>query len=257
MNLFNELTLKNGPLVGTIVSLTAPAAVEAISRCGFDWVWIDMEHAPLSLEHVQNMLTAKHPGCAGFVRVPVNDETWIKRVLDLGADGVIIPQVKTKEEAQRAVSASKYPPVGTRSVGLARAQAYGMNFASYIKEANENVNVLLQIEHKDAVKNIESILEVQGIDAIIIGPYDLSGSFGKLGEVQDKKVIDAIDTVHKACQRVGVPIGIFQMSAEAGKTYLEKGFQLVAVGSDIYYMWTAAKTSLDEVLKYGLVKPKK
>jgi 2-dehydro-3-deoxyglucarate aldolase/4-hydroxy-2-oxoheptanedioate aldolase len=257
VNLFNELTLKHRPLIGTIVSLSAPPAVEAISRCGFDWLWIDMEHAPLTLEHVQHILMAKSAECAGFVRIPVNDETWIKRVLDLGADGIIVPQVKTKEEAQRAVAAGKYPPMGTRSAGLARAQGYGMSFASYIKEANQNTSVLLQIEHADGVKNVEEILEVEGIDAIIIGPYDLSGSYGKLGEVQDKQVTDAIDVVYKACKQRGIPIGIFAMQPEAGKAYLEKGFQLLAVGADIHYMWTAAKAGLEAVSKFTLAESKK
>ncbi len=204
-----------------------------------------MEHAPLEPHHVQNLLMAKSDRCAGFVRIPINDEVWIKRVLDLGADGIIVPQVKTKAEAERAVAASKYPPAGTRSVGLARAQGFGMDFGEYIKTANNTTSVLLQIEHVIGVANVDEILSVDGIDAIIIGPYDMSGSFGKLGEVQDAQVVAAIEKVFDACRHHGMPIGIFAMSPEQARGYIERGFHLVAIGADIHYMWTAARASLE------------
>jgi 2-dehydro-3-deoxyglucarate aldolase/4-hydroxy-2-oxoheptanedioate aldolase len=103
-----------------------------ISRCGYDWLWINMEHAPLSLEQAQQLLQAKSNHCAAFVRIPANDDVWIKRIFDLGADGIIVPQVRTAEEAERAVAGSKYPPSGTRSVGIARAHGFGMDFATYM-----------------------------------------------------------------------------------------------------------------------------
>src|ERR1700741_5409983 len=106
MNLLNERILKARPLIGTLATIATPSVVEALSRCGFDWLWIDMEHAPLSLEQVQNMIIATGNRCASFVRVPANDEVWIKRVLDLGANGIIVPNVKTAEEAQKAVAAA-------------------------------------------------------------------------------------------------------------------------------------------------------
>lgn len=255
MNIRSELKTRNKPLLGTIISLGMPAVAESISRCGFDWLWIDMEHAPLELDHVQNILMAKGSRCAGFVRIPINDEVWFKRVLDLGADGVIVPQVKTKEEAQRAVAACKYPPVGIRSAGLARAQGFGMDFAEYIENANCKTSVLLQIEHADGVANVDEILSVTGIDAIIIGPYDLSGSFGKLGQIQDPEIVEAMDKVFAACKRHGVPIGIFTMHAELAKTYIQKGVQLVAIGADIHYMWSAAKASLESVSDAVLAEP--
>jgi 2-keto-3-deoxy-L-rhamnonate aldolase RhmA len=201
----------------------------------------------MTLEQVQGHLQAKRKDCAGFVRVPLNDEVWIKRVLDLGADGIIVPQVKTREEALRAVAAAKYPPAGTRSAGLARAHLYGIDFANYIENANDTTFVFLQVEHTEGVRNIDEIISVPGVDGIIIGPYDMSGSVGKLGDIQNPQLQGAIETVRTVCHQQGMPIGIFALLPEQAKTYLAKGFQLVAVGIDIHYLWTSAKSSLESI----------
>jgi len=248
MDQFKQRLKQSKPLIGTLVTLGLPAISEMISACGFDWLWIDMEHGPLSLEQVQQLLQAKDDRCAGFVRIPINDDVYIKRVLDLGADGIIVPQVNTAEEARRAVAASKYPPTGTRSVGIARAHGFGINFANYVQEANDRLLVILQIEHIDAVKNLESILAIPGVDAIIIGPYDLSGSFGKLGQIHDSQVQEAIETVHKACKKQAMPIGIFALQPEQARTYLKQGYDMVALGIDVHYLWTAAKAGLASAL---------
>jgi 2-keto-3-deoxy-L-rhamnonate aldolase RhmA len=238
--------LKQGKqLIGALVTLGLPIVPEMLSRCGFDWLWIDMEHGPLELSQVQGMLQAKGAECAALVRVPENSEVWIKRVLDLGADGIIVPQVKTAEEARRAVAYCKYPPTGTRSVGIARAQGFGMDFAEYLVNANEELLVLLQIEHVDGVKNIDQILQVPDIDGIIVGPYDLSGSLGKLGQVQDQRVQEAMSTVRQACLTKKMPLGIFALQVEHGKAYLNQGYQLLALGIDFHYLWSAAKSSLE------------
>jgi 2-keto-3-deoxy-L-rhamnonate aldolase RhmA len=244
---FKERLRQGKPLIGTLLSLGQPAVAEMLSRCGFDWLWIDMEHAPLSLEVTQQLLQAKGELCAAFVRIPANDPVWIKHILDLGADGIIVPQVRTAEEAQRAVAASKYPPAGTRSVGIARAHGYGMEFATYVQEANEQLMVILQVEHAEGVKNIHSIIAVDGVDAIIIGPYDLSGSFNKLGQIQDPEVQQAIETIFTVCKQQGMPIGIFALLPEQGKEYLKQGYDLLALGIDAHYLWSAAKAGLESV----------
>ena len=247
MNLFKEKMSQGKPLIGTLVSMGLPIVSEMISRCGFDWLWLDMEHSPLSLEQVQSLLQAKTDGCKGFVRIPANDEIWIKRVLDIGADGIIVPQVKTADEARRAVAAAKYPPAGIRSVGLARAHGFGMDFATYVERANDDTLVLLQVEHVEGVANIEAILQVPGVDAIIIGPYDLSGSFAKLGQIQDPQVQAAMQTIHDACKKSKMPIGIFALQPEQGRAYLKQGYQLVALGIDSHFLWNAAKNALESV----------
>ena len=139
------------PLVGTLLSMGLPVVAEVVSRCGFDWLWIDMEHAPLSLEQTQQLIQSGNRDCAKLVRLPANDEVWIKQILDLGADGIIVPQVKNALEAQKAVSAAKYPPEGNRSVGIARAHGFGMEFADYVARANAETLVFVQVEHVDGV----------------------------------------------------------------------------------------------------------
>lgn len=247
MHDFKQRMKEATPLIGTLLTMGVPIVSEMISRCGFDWLWLDMEHSPMTLEQAQSLIQAKSASCAAFVRVPANDETWIKRVLDLGADGVIVPQVTTEEEAKRAVAASKYPPQGTRSVGIARAHGFGKTFADYVQRANEDTLVMLQVEHAAGVRNIEAILEVPGIDAVLIGPYDLSGSFGKLGQIQDDEVQEAINKVRSACNHRRIPIGIFALQPEQGQTYLKQGYQLLALGIDSHYLWSCAKRSLELV----------
>ncbi|HIA52825.1 MAG TPA: hypothetical protein EYN91_12175 [Candidatus Melainabacteria bacterium] len=248
---FKEKIKAGKTQIGTIVSLSPPAVTECLSNLGYDWLWIDLEHAPLSLEQVQAILAAKVPECAGLVRVPTNADEWIKRVLDIGADGIIVPHVSSKEDALRAVKSAKYPPFGERSFGAGRAHTYGID-ATHHEKANELTCVIVQIEDRDAVKNIDEIISVEGVDGIIIGPYDLSGSFGKLGKVADSEVQTAIKSVLVACQKRKVPAGIFALLPEQAKDYLDAGFSLVAVGVDLHTLWTSAKEKLQELRGTGI-----
>ncbi len=232
-------------LIGAIVSLPSPEIAEALSLCGFDWLFIDMEHGGLDVAALGNLLRAAQPRTPCAVRIPAIDEVWIKRCLDAGADGVIAPQIKTAEDAQRVVRWSKYPPQGERSVGIARAQGYGMNFADYVARANDDIAVILQIEHIDAVGRIDSILGVDGIDAIFVGPYDLSASMGKIGKVDDPDARDAIDRVRGSAQAKGVSLGIFTADAAAAPPFLEAGFTLMAVGIDAALLASAGRGILD------------
>ncbi len=179
-----------------------------------DWLWIDLEHGNLDFRDAQTLVQSIGNRCAALVRVPSQDEVWLKKVLDIGIDGVIVPQVKTAEEAQRIVNLCLYPPEGIRGVGIARAQGYGITFQEYVQQANERTAIVLQIEHIDAVKNIDEILAVKGVDAILIGPYDLSGSLDKLGEVQHPEVVDTIQSILAACTQHNIPAGIFCATPE-------------------------------------------
>jgi 2-keto-3-deoxy-L-rhamnonate aldolase RhmA len=243
---FREKLKSGKPLHGVMVTIESPGVCEALAECGFDWLWIDMEHAPLSLKEVQEMARAKGNRCAALVRIPSNSDEWIKRTLDLGVEGIIIPHVSTAQEAKQAVTTSLYPPLGDRSVGLSRVSSYGMH-PTYREESNQNRLLFVQIEDKLGVQNVEEIARVPGLSGIIIGPYDLSGSYGKLGQLQDPEVMQAIDHVLKACKKLGTPVGIFAKDADAAKRYLHQGFQLVATGVDIHYLWTAAKATLDSL----------
>jgi 4-hydroxy-2-oxoheptanedioate aldolase len=226
-------------LLGSIVTLSSPEVAELFSRAGFDWLFVDTEHAPLDALAAQGLLQAAR--CACLVRVHAGEEAVIKKALDIGPAGVIVPQVNSAADAERIVRYCKYPPRGSRGVGIVRAQGYGLDFQEYVASANDNVIVMLQIEHIDAVKHIEAIVRVPGVDALMIGPYDLSGSMGKLGRVNDAEVEGAIETVRKACAAVGMKLGIFTATAEGMKPYIEKGYTLPIAGMDLMLLSAAAK----------------
>jgi 2-dehydro-3-deoxyglucarate aldolase len=231
-------------LVGAVVSLPAPEVTELFAALGFDWLWVDMEHGPLGIRDAQALLQAAGPGCPCLVRVPVGEEVWIKKALDIGAAGIIVPQVNSAEHAQRVVSLCKYPPGGVRGVGLARAQGYGTRFQEYLANANDQLVVVIQAETADAVANIESIAQVPGIDAILIGPFDLSSSLGKPGALDDPEVTSAIARVRDCCQGAGVKLGAFAANVPAARAFIDQGFTLIAAGADIMFLSAAAHDTL-------------
>ena len=158
---------------------------------------------------ILGMLQAVGDRIACIVRVPGSEEGPIKKILDQGAEGIIVPQVNTAEQAANIVRFARYSPAGSRGVGLARAQGYGLRFQQYLETANERIAVIVQAEHARAVENIESIVKVEGIDAVLVGPYDLAASLGKMGQIDDPAVTDAIEHVTKTCQAAGIPLGCF------------------------------------------------
>ncbi|MBK9391122.1 MAG: hypothetical protein IPN68_13370 [Bacteroidetes bacterium] len=188
-------------MIGTLLSISAPQVAEIIAMSGFDWVLIDMEHSAISLESVQNAIQIMEGKIQTIVRVPSNDEVWIKRILDTGCDGILVPMVNSAEEAKRVVQASKYPLEGRRSVGLSRAHKYGAIFKDYVENANRDLVIMIQCEHKEAVRNFDDILEVRGIDSVFIGPYDLSASMGLTGQLTHPDVAAAIQEVKDKCKR--------------------------------------------------------
>jgi 2-keto-3-deoxy-L-rhamnonate aldolase RhmA len=241
---FRQRLEKGDLLLGTFITLPSPEIVEIFAEIGFDWLFVDMEHTTLDIKDVQRILQAAGEKCACIVRVPSNDEIWLKKVLDAGADGVIVPHVNTADEVRHIVRTCLYPPDGSRSVGLARAQKYGLRLEDYMENANHTVAVIPQVEHIEGVQNIEEIVKVPGLSAVFIGPYDLSGSLGKPGEIKDEQVQNSIASIKDACAQAGLPAGIFCMDAEAASSYLERGFTLITVGMDIQFIGESAKEIL-------------
>jgi 2-dehydro-3-deoxyglucarate aldolase/4-hydroxy-2-oxoheptanedioate aldolase len=221
------------PVIGTIFTIGSPQVAEIISQSGFEWVLIDMEHSTLSLDSVQNALQVLGEKIIRIVRVPGNDEIWIKRVLDTGCDGILVPMVKNADEARRVVNSSKYPTEGERSVGLTRAHNYGPGFNEYVSGANKNLIIMIQIEHIGGVKNIDSILKVRGIDSIFIGPYDLSASMGLMGQVNHPEVRKAINLIKEKCRSAGKPYGIFGMDPKSLEMELRDGCTFLLCGVDL------------------------
>jgi 2-keto-3-deoxy-L-rhamnonate aldolase RhmA len=241
---FRTRVRRRDPLFGPLLTLAAPEVAELFVLAGFDWVWIDLEHAPLSLDQAQRLIQAVAGRAGTAIRVPWNDPVHIKRALDLGCDGVIVPQVRTAAEARQAVAAAKYPPAGIRSVGIARAQQYGMTLQEYVLHANDRVAVILQIEHADAVPNIAEILAVPEVDAIVVGPYDLSASMGRPGEITHPDVAAMVARVAGACNDRGVAWGAFAPDADSAIVHLGRGASLITLGTDTIYLWKGALAAL-------------
>ena len=243
-NLLKEKLQKGQVVIGTFVSLGHPDVTEGLSRLGFDFLILDGEHAPLGFETMQQMLQAMNgSNCTPLVRPQWNDMVIIKRVLDIGAHGVLIPWVNTKEEAEYAVRACKYPPEGLRGCAPRRAALFDPD---YIKTANGEILVVVQIETKKAVSNIDDILSVKGIDACFIGPLDLSLSFEFYGPQWDNpQYIEAFDKVLVAAKNWGKPAGM-ATSQEIIQWAIEKGFTLNTVGGADDFLMRGARTALEE-----------
>jgi len=235
---------KGDLLLGTILTLPSPEVAELLSQSGLDWLFVDMEHTLLDVQHVQRILQAVGKEFPCLVRVPSMDEALIRKVLETGPSGIVVPHVNTTEEVEMILRWSKYPPEGTRSVGVSRAQGYGLSLEDYMDRANETIVVVPQVEHIDAVNNIESIVRVPGLSAIFVGPYDLSGSMGKLGKVTDPEVQDLIRKVKGACLKVGLVPGIFGVDAVAVKPYIDIGYSLIAIGLDTSYLLKSIQQTL-------------
>ena len=228
--------------LGTAISFTDPTVTEALCKA-LDFVWIDMEHAPLSLEVVQaHILATKGSDVTPLVRVPWNDLVAIKQVLDMGAAGVIVPMVNTADEARRAVAACRYPPEGIRGYGPRRTVNYGReNGPDYARAANEQVIAIVQVEHIDAVAHLDEILRTPGLDGILIGPSDLAASMGHVGQPGHPAVSSVIETIVVKAHRYGVWAGIALGDDPVQIVqWIRKGMQWVAVSGDFWLLVRAA-----------------
>lgn len=243
-NILKEKLKKGQAVIGTFISLGHPDVTELLSRLGFDWLLIDGEHSPISLETMQQMMQAMNgSNCTPIVRPQWNDIVIIKRILDIGAHGVLIPWVNTKEEAEYAVSACKYPPKGLRGYGPRRA---GLFDPDYFQTANDEILVIVQIETRKAVSNVDDILSVEGIDACFVGPLDLALSFGLSSpKWDDPEYMGAFDRVLEAAKKFGKPAGMFA-SQENIRWAIEKGFILNTVGDADNFLRRGAMLALEK-----------
>ncbi len=232
--------LKKGePSFGSWITLGHPSVAEVMAQAGFEWLTVDLEHSAVGVGEAQGLIMAiEAQGAVPLVRVTNNDPNLIKRVMDAGAAGVIVPMVNTPEEAQRAVSAVRYPPQGSRGVGLARAQNYGFSFPEYAAQVNRNTVVVVQIEHIRAVENIEGILKTAGVDAFMVGPYDLSGSLGVPGHFEHPAVRRALARVHAAARQAGAVLGFHVIPPDPAETRrrLAEGFRFLALSLDTLFL---------------------
>ncbi len=244
MPTFHQLIATNTPAIGTLITLDSTEAIETLVLCGFDWFFIDLEHSALSLGAAQRLMEVVAGRATTLVRVPENSPVWIKRVLDMGCDGIIVPQVNSATEAKAAVAAAKYPPLGKRSVGIGRAHRYGLGFTEYVAHANTDTSVIIQIEHIDAANAADDILAVPGIDGVQLGPYDLSGSMNLLGQVQSEPVQAALRRAKDACKARHIPFGTFVLRPEAASAEIADGCAMIAIGTDTTLLASAAQSAI-------------
>ncbi|MEW6407124.1 MAG: aldolase/citrate lyase family protein [Patescibacteria group bacterium] len=251
MNLKKRLKLKK-ITVGSWITIGDSSVAEIMAKSDFDWLVVDMEHSAIELDAAQKLIRIiELAGCIPLVRVGENNPALIKRVMDAGAHGVVVPMVNSKEEAIRAVRAVKYPPGGIRGVGLARAQGYGMSFESYKNWLNQNSIVIVQIEHINAVKNLQQILDVEGVDGFIVGPYDLSGSIGKPGEFNDPEVKAALERIKIVAEQLHKPSGIHVIPPDYREVNkrIKEGYSFIAFSLDTLFLGKSCRNGLSKITR--------
>lgn len=245
-SLKQQLATGDAP-AGTWVSLASPAAAEMVAGLGFDFVVVDTEHAPLSTESVGNVVRAVNAASDAdvVVRLPENDPVPVKRVLDLGVDGVMAPQVNTVADAEALVEAVRYPPEGIRGVAGSRASDYGRTLGEYFATANDEVAVLPQIETTQAVEHARDIASVEGVDALFVGPADLSADMDRFGDYEDPAYAEAIDRIVEATAAAEVPLGTIATADDEIDFWLDRGVDFMVVGTDIGYLTAGAQRAKD------------
>ena len=253
-NKIKAMLARGEPAVGTWHMIGHPVVAEILAQAGFDWIALDMEHGVMDWPQALGLMQAiDGHGCTPFCRLPINQPEHYKWALDSGAQGVIVPMIRTLDDARQAVAAAKYPPDGMRGVGVCRVHGYGADFDTYVRTANDETLVILQIEHIDAVNCIEEICELPGVDAVFIGPYDLSGTMGVMGQVHHPDVEAAVQHVLDVALARGVTPGLLiaDPAPEEVAGRIEEGFRLISIGLDTLMLvnaaraltvqWTAAK----------------
>jgi len=243
-NILKEKLERGEDVIGTFVTLPHPDVTEVLSRIGFDWLLIDSEHAAAGLETITVMLQAMNgSNCTPIVRPQWNDIVVIKRILDIGAHGVLVPWVNTREQAEYAVRACKYPPKGLRGYGPRRAALFDPD---YMYTANNEVMVIVQIETREAVKNVDQILAVDGVDACYVGPFDLSLSYGfAQPKWDDAEYLAAFDRVIESADKAGKPAGMFAVSDNI-RWAKKKGFVLNTVDDSDAFLKKGATLALEK-----------
>jgi 2-dehydro-3-deoxyglucarate aldolase len=252
VNRVKEKIRRGEPTFGTWLMIGDLASAEILADAGFDWIVIDMEHTPINYQQLQTLLCGvRRIGAEGVVRIEDNNPAVIKRVLDCGAGGIIVPLINSAEEAERVVKAAKYPPEGFRGVSLGRASGYGANFKDYFESINDQLLVFVQIEHYKAVERIEEIVSIDGLDGVFLGPYDLSGSMGIVAQLDHPKMKEARKKVVEATAKAGRVLGIHEVRPDAAvvKELMDEGFSFIAVCLDTLFLSHASRDLVEKLEK--------
>lgn len=228
------------PVYGAWTSLAHPSIPEIFTRTGVDFIGIDLEHSTINQAEAQRMIAASQAGGAACLpRLTSDDTDQIERLLDSGADGLIAPNVSTMAHLEHVVAACKYPPAGKRSYGIARGQGYGFEFGPYTTRWNEQGILIIQIESVQGIEAVETLLAHEGVDGVMIGPYDLSGSLGIPGELSHPRVAEACRRVLDVCQKRGKACGtqLIEPTGESVRDAFGLGYTFVVLASDVFILW--------------------
>jgi 2-dehydro-3-deoxyglucarate aldolase len=247
-NKLRRALLESQLSLGGWLQIGHPACAEIFARAGFDWVCVDLEHGAIGVETMTDIFrTLDAFDCVPVARLPVNDPVWIHRTLDAGARALIIPMVMSAQEAQRAVREAKYPPRGVRGFGYSRANMHGVDFQEYVAAANEEVAMIMQIEHRDAIAGLDAILQVEGIDATFIGPHDLSGSMGITGQMDHPQMLAALETylAASANHKITPGLHVVRPTPQNIREAIDKGYRLIALGLDNVFLHQGAQGALE------------
>lgn len=239
MNKIKEALKNREVTIGTWIQSGNPTIAEVLAETDFEWIAADCEHTDIEIgKYTQVIRSMYGRGVVPFARVRENDTLAIRQVLDMGAQGIIVPLVNNAEEARRAVLAATYPPKGIRGFSFARANRWGLDFDEYAKNANDDICVIVMIESKEAVDNIDEILSVEGIDGIFVGPYDMSGSYGVTGQTDHPMMVEACERVAQACKHHKKSAGMHILfpTEQAIRKALNDGYTFLALSIDILFM---------------------
>lgn len=246
-NLLKNSLKANRLTIGSWITIGHTSIAEILARAGFDWLVVDLEHTTISIEQAGELIRVIDLcGAAPLVRLTSNNPNQIKRVMDAGAHGIVVPMVNSAEEAIRAVAATRYAPQGNRGVGLARAQGYGSEFNEYLQWQAEGPVVIVQIEHRDALEQLEAILAVPGVDGFIIGPYDLSCSMEMPGEFEHPEFKAAMGRILSTGLRLGCPAGLHIVEPDQPRLRqtIKEGYSFIAYSVDMRMLDVAARAGL-------------
>ena len=244
-NIMKEKLKQGKKVLGSWITIASPEVTEILSLLDFDWFLYDMEHGPITVAQLQQLLQTTKDHVTPIVRVPTNEIVYIKQALDVGGHGIMVPMVNSREDAKKAVSYSKYPPIGIRGTGARRASSYYTKHDDYLSTSNDETLVMVQIETKEAVNNFEEIITTDNVDAWFVGPNDLAASLGYLGQPDSPVVNELMKKLLKTAEKSDVPGGTLAFSSKRAGDLLRMGFRIMAIGSDDFFLHSGGKLALE------------
>jgi 2-keto-3-deoxy-L-rhamnonate aldolase RhmA len=251
LDLILEKIMDKGYSIGTWITISSPEISEAICLLNFDWAVIDMEHSPLDFIDTENLLIGLNCGepIVGIIRIPLNDPVYVKRALDIGSHGILAPLISSREDAESFVRYATYPPKGIRGVGPRRASRYGLISLDKYMRYSENLLLLIQIETREALENLDDILDVEEIKGVFVGPSDLAANLGVERSFRNPELKRRLEEIVEKASRKKRIIGIMTYTPDEALKAIDMGYNFIALGSDIQALINGFKTFIESLKK--------